>query len=223
MLRLSDADKARVADAVARAELTTDAEIVPMIAAVSDDYRDVALNDAVLAMLLVAAAAAAFPNTALRLLDLVTAGWEAPGPQLALTALMLAEVVVFLLVRFALGGVRARVAVAPLGTRRRRVRRRAIALFRVAVEARTAKRYGVLVYLSAGERMAEIVADQALHGSVSPETWGEAMAALVADVRHGRVADGMVAAIERVGAVLAERFPKTPGDTDELSNRLIEL
>lgn len=220
---LTEGDKARVAEAVARAEASTDAEIVPMIAATSDDYRDVALNDAVLAMLLVAGAAAALPRLASGLLEPLTGSWDAPDPHLALTALMIAEIVVFLIVRFAFSSVAARVAVAPTGTRRRRVRRRAIALFKVAVEARTTKRYGVLVYLSAGERMAEIVADEALHRTVAPDIWGEAMAALVGEVRQGRVADGMIAAIERVGAVLAAQFPKTPGDTDELPNRLIEL
>jgi putative membrane protein len=223
MRGLSEADKQRVADAVARAESLTDAEIVPMLAATSDDYRDVALNDAVLAMLLVAGAAAALPSLATRLIEPLTGGWDPPDPRLALTLLMVAEAIVFLVVRFAFSNVAARAAVAPTGTKRRRVRRRAISLFKVAVEARTEKRYGVLIYLSAVERMAEIVADEALHGTVAPETWGEAMAALVGPVKQGRVADGMIAAIERVGAVLAGQFPKTPGDTDELSNRLIEL
>jgi putative membrane protein len=49
------------------------------------------------------------------------------------------------------------------------------------------------------------------------------MTALIADVRAGRPADGIVAAIERVGAVLAEHFPCSPGDTNEIPDKLILL
>ena len=33
----------------------------------------------------------------------------------------------------------------------------------------------------------------------------------------------MAAAVERIGAVLAEHFPRTAGDVNELSDRLVEL
>ena len=50
----------------------------------------------------------------------------------------------------------------------------------------------MLIYLSMAEHKAEIVADEAIHAKVAPEIWGEAMAKLVAEVRHGRIADGMI-------------------------------
>ena len=49
------------------------------------------------------------------------------------------------------------------------------------------------------------------------------MAALLVEVKRGRVGDGMVAAIERVGGVLAEHFPRTAADTNEIPDKLIEL
>lgn len=49
------------------------------------------------------------------------------------------------------------------------------------------------------------------------------MAALVDGLRAGRAGDGMVAAIERIGQVLARHFPHTGTDPNELSDRLIEL
>jgi putative membrane protein len=49
------------------------------------------------------------------------------------------------------------------------------------------------------------------------------MTALIADVREGRPGDGIVAAIERVGVVLAEHFPRSAGDTNEIPDKLIEL
>ncbi len=73
------------------------------------------------------------------------------------------------------------------------------------------------------EHRAEIVADEAIHSKVTPETWGEAMAKLVAEVREGRLADGMVAAIGDVGKVLSAHFPRASDDVNELPDRLIEL
>ena len=56
-----------------------------------------------------------------------------------------------------------------------------------------------------------------------PLTWGEAMAALLVEVKAGRPGDGIVAAIEQVGAVLAEHFPRSATDTNEIPDKLIEL
>ena len=49
------------------------------------------------------------------------------------------------------------------------------------------------------------------------------MAAMLADVKHGRYGDGMVAAVQRVGAVLSEHFPRSATDTNEIPDKLIEL
>ena len=42
-------------------------------------------------------------------------------------------------------------------------------------------------------------------------------------MREGRPGDGIVAAIERVGAVLAEHFPRSADDKNEIPDKLIEL
>ena len=73
------------------------------------------------------------------------------------------------------------------------------------------------------ERRAEIIGDEAITKVTTPETWGEAMAALLVEVKQGRVGDGSVAAVERVGAVLAEHFPRSTSDTNEIPDKLIEL
>jgi len=49
------------------------------------------------------------------------------------------------------------------------------------------------------------------------------MAALVEQVREGRPGDGICAAIERVGAVLTEHFPRSADDANEIPDKLIEL
>jgi len=103
------------------------------------------------------------------------------------------------------------------------VRRRAVMVFKTAAERRTEGRTGILIYLSMAERRAEIVADEAILAVTDDHTWGEAMAALIAEVRQGRPGDGICAAIERVGVVLSEHFPRSDTDVNEIPDKLIEL
>jgi putative membrane protein len=55
---------------------------------------------------------------------------------------------------------------------------------------------GVLIFASAGERYAEIVADAGINEKVGPEVWDDAVDALVTEIKAGRPADGFIAAIE---------------------------
>lgn len=218
-MRLSTEDRAAVGAAVARAEAGTDGEIVTMIAGASDSYRDVPHQYGLLAALLVPALIGLDPAR----LPLIGDGWNAPATGSIILAVMVQQIIAFLIVRFALARDAWRIALTPRATRRRRVRARAVELFRVAAEQRTAKRVGVLLYLSTSERMAEIVADSAIHAVVPQERWGAAMAALITELRAGRPGPGMVAAVEAIGAIIAEHFPKTEADTNELPDRLIVL
>jgi putative membrane protein len=114
-------------------------------------------------------------------------------------------------------------ALTPGRTKTRRVHRRAILLFRAGAESRTRARTAVLIYLSLSEHRAEILADKSIASKVSPDVWGDAMAALVEHVRDGRTGAGMAQAVQQVGAILAEHFPRSEDDTNELPDRLIEL
>ena len=222
-MRLSEVDHAAVSAAVAAAEARTEGEIVTIVAEQSDAYHDVALHWAVLAMLLILALLAAFPRAAERLYALVDPWTQAtPTGGLIAVALLLVTVT-FLLVRVLLAAMPIRLALTPGRTEARRVRRRAVELFRVAAERRTRARTGVLLYLSLAERRAEIVADATIHARVAPELWGEAMAALLTATRDGRPGEGLAAAVERIGAVLAEHFPRGGADVNELPDRVVEL
>ena len=81
----------------------------------------------------------------------------------------------------------------------------------------------MLLYLSMRERRAEIVADEAIVSKVAPEAWGKAMADMLAEIRQGRVAEGLAAGIRDVGEVLSEHFPRAEDDVNELPDRLIEV
>lgn len=224
-MRIEPEDRQRVAEAVKAAEATTDGEVVAIVARQSDAYHDVAVHWAVIGMLLVLALQAALPGHFVPVLDwALRGGWGEAWPiWFLLTAqlVMLAAVFLVLTLVFKSSGIR--MALTPKATKSRRVRARAVLLFRASIESRTATRTGVLLYLSEAEHRAEIVADAAIHAKVPDTAWGEAMALLLEAVRDDRPGDGMVAAIAAIGEVLAAHFPRTGTDPNELPDRLIEL
>jgi putative membrane protein len=73
------------------------------------------------------------------------------------------------------------------------------------------------------EHRAEIVADEAIASRVAPEVWGDAMIALIDNLREGRAGEGMAEAVRQMGVVLAEHFPKGSENPNELPDRLIEI
>lgn len=221
---LSDADRELVGAAVGAAEAGTDGEILTILTPRSDEYRDTGLIAAAMAMLLPVALATVWPDWIDIKIAFLTGGWgEAPGMAARFLLLLVSEAAVFGIVLLLFRLRRLRMALTPPAVRAARVRGRAIRYFKVGAEKRTVARVGVLLYLSLDERLAEIVADEAIHAKVPPEAWGDAMAALVDQVRAGRAAEGMAAAVAAIGAIVGEHFPKTDADVNELPDRLIEL
>ena len=224
VMHLSDADRQQVSAAIAAAETKSNGEIVAVATPISDPYHDVALHWALVPLFAVLAWAAWRPTALVWWYSLLFGGWQ-PDPTLSqlLTLLMVFAALKFTIALLILKWMPLRLALTPKATKHRRVRRRAVTVFRAAAERRTVGRTGVLIYLSMGERRAEIVADEAILKATDDSTWGEAMASLLEHVREGRAGDGIVAAIEQVGVVLAEHFPRSEGDTNEIPDKLIEL
>ena len=221
---MTDADRARVAAAVTAAEAATSGEIVTVLAARSDDYADVALVCSALVALAALLVVAWAPDFYLALYDRLTGAWVqhwTPGRLFGaaafIAALKFGATWLILLWR------PLRLALVPAPIRHARVHARALAAFRMGAERRTTGRTGILVYLSLAERRAEILADEAIASKVSADLWGEALAAMLAQLKQGRMADGLIAAVERVGTVLAEHLPRAADDSNELPDRLIEV
>ena len=224
MPRLSEADHAKVSGAIAAAEAQTNGEIVAVATELSDSYHDVALHWALVPLFAVLAWAAWRPGALQWWYGFLLGGWDSePTLGQLLTLLMVFAALKFTVALLILRWMPLRLALTPAATKHRRVRRRAVTVFRAAAERRTEGRTGVLIYLSMAERRAEIVADEAILKVTDDHTWGEAMGALLVDVKQGRPGDGICAAIERVGAVLAEHFPRSVGDINEIPDKLIEL
>lgn len=224
MAYLTQDQHAIVSQAVANAELTTSGEIVTVLAERSDGYTDVALWWAVVASFTAMAVFSLFPDFYLAKIDALTGGWTHEWTQgevmtilmgialtkfLAMLALQLWQPLKFWLV--------------PPMVKQQRVREAAIRHFKVGAERRTHGATGVLLYLSMREHRAEIVADQAIAAKVPAEVWGAAMADMLGEIRHGRLAEGLAAGVRDVGAVLAEQFPRGENDVNELPDRLIEV
>lgn len=221
---LTEADHALVAAAVGRAEATGDGEIVAVVSRRSDTYRDVVLAWSALIAALALLALNIAPHFYLGLVDRVLGIWghdwtprEIFGLALLVASVKFAGMALLLQWRPLRGVLTPRAVVAA------RVRARAAAAFRLAAQGRTRGSTGILIYLSIEERRAEILADTAIAAKVAPAVWGDAMHAMLAEIRAGHIAGGMAAAIDQVGKVLAEHLPRTDKPSNELPDGPIEL
>ena len=201
---ISESDKARVAAAIRTAEAKTAGEIFCVIARHSSDYR----------LVPVAWAAALALFAPLPLIYLTE--WSEP-------AVYLGQLLVFLVAAIALSHPALRFRIVPRRARHERAHAEAMRQFFAQGLDKTEHRTGVLIFASAAERYAEIVADSGIHDKVDPKVWDDAVAALVSAIKADRPADGFVAAIERCGAVLATHFPPGALKRDELPDRLLEV
>src|SRR5262249_35556582 len=136
-----------VTRAVSDAEARSDAEIATIVSERSDNYNDVPLVWAALVALLALAVYAGFPDFYLGLLDRISGGWHVWTVREWMTILVFATTIKFLATRYILAWWPLRMSFTPAKTKTRRVRNRAVTLFKASTERRTRSRTGVLVYL----------------------------------------------------------------------------
>ena len=224
MAHLSEAEHLAVSAAVSAAEASTAGEIVTVVSDRSDGYSDVALVWAAVVAFTAIAALTWFPDFYLGLVDRVLGKWNAEWTPRGIFGLALfVGILKFAGMWLIQLWQPLKFFLIPGPIKSRRANARAVELFKVGAERRTTGRTGILIYLSMRERRAEIVADEAIASKVAPEVWGEAMAAMLAELKRGRCGAGVVAAVERVGKILAEHLPRAEGDANELPDRLVEL
>jgi putative membrane protein len=189
--QFGDDVRARIADAVHRAESLSRGQIVPVVVEKSDPYPEVRYRGALLA-----AALATLAVLALHLpLGLAELALVQLGAGLAGAAVSLWDPV-----ERRLAGRRALDEA---------VRARAVRAFHEHGLQRTEEANGVLVFASLFEREAVVLGDRGIHAKMGEE-WGQAVAALVAGMRAGDPGKGFVDAIAICGARLAEHFPRDP-------------
>ena len=221
---LTDPDRSAIAAAVTQAETHSSGEIVTVLSPIADGYWDVALAWSAFVALLALAVLDMAPAFYLGLVDRLLGRWgEVWTPRdvlsLALTVTTLKFAGMVLLQMWQ----PLRLWLVPTSIKTARVHGRAVTAFKLGAEQRSAGRTGVLVYLSLAEHRAVILADVAIASKVSSDVWGDAMHALLGPIRRGRVAEGMVAAIGKVGTVLAEHLPPRAAATNDIPDRQIEV
>lgn len=104
----------------------------------------------------------------------------------------------------------------------REVLERAFALFAARGVYRTRGRTGVLILLSELERRAVILGDEAIHGRVGEAGWQAHIDRIVAGIRSGQAARGVVEVLVGLTPLLAELAPLLGPDENELPDRVVD-
>ena len=190
-----EAVRARVAEAVRRAERLSRGQIVPVVVERSDPYPEVRFRGGLLLAAL-ATAAVLVLRLPLGLAELVLVQGAA-GAAGALLSLWDP-------VERLLAGHRAMEEAA---------RARAVRAFAEHGLHHTEEGTGVLLFASLFERRAVVLGDHGIHQRIGEAEWERAVAALVAGMRRGDPGQGFVDAVALCGARLAEHFPRDPATT----------
>jgi putative membrane protein len=183
--------RARIAEAVRRAEALSRGQIVPVVVEKSDPYPEARWRGAT-------AAAAVATGVVL------AAHWPLSLGELAILQVLAAALGALVAswdpVERLLAGARALDEAA---------RARAVRAFHEHGLHRTAEGTGVLVFASLFEREAVVLGDHGIHAKMGSD-WDRAAAALAAGMKAGDPARGFVDAVALCGARLAEHFPRDP-------------
>lgn len=207
---MSAEDHARVAEAIRKAEEKTDGEIYCVVARVSDSYFFAAAFMLAVAMLLVSFAIG----------FLLEYWWIDPRTPVFVAAQMLALGSALLVLR---AFPRIRIWLVPKRLKYHRAHDNALKQFLARNVHITTARTGVLLFVSLAERYAEVVADAGINSRVSQESWDGVVAELVGHASKNQLADGFVTAVGMVGTLLADHFPVSASDANELDDHLVEI
>ncbi|HYQ50241.1 MAG TPA: TPM domain-containing protein [Pseudomonas sp.] len=204
MTPLNEYQQRQIAEAIARVERRTDAELVTVLARRADDY-------AYLPLFWAAVLALAVPGLCHLLL-----GW--PGVR----GLLVANVLLFFGLCVLLRNPRLAAWLIPRALRRWRASRLARQQFREQNLQRTAAGTGVLIFVAEAERHVEILVDQGIDRHLDAKARAVIVARFAEQVRQGRTLQGFVECIEACGERLCEHVPRTHA-RNELPNRLVVL
>jgi len=205
MAFLTDSEKQQIAAAIAAAEQKTRGELITVITRSSDTYRYIPLLWAALLSLLVPGILTLF---------------EKP---LSLNIAYLVQICTFLGAAAVFNWMPLKIRLIPGAVKKLRAHRLAQEQFFQQNLHMKSERTGVLLFVSAAEHYVEIIADQGINDVVSHDAWQNIVQDFVQHVRQQQVTDGFLAAIATCGELLANHFPATDKDINELPNHLVEL
>lgn len=206
----SQADLDRITTAVQEAERQTAGEIVPYVVERSDSYEEAAWRGGLFFGLSALAAA------------LGVRQWTTAWLPVDFVPIAMATCVAggggALLVHFIPALKR---LFAGDGLMARRVSQRAAQAFIAEEVFQTRDRTGILIFLSLLEHKVLVVGDAGINAKVEPREWADIVQRIVAGIRAGRPAEGLIDAIQQSGVLLQKQgVALRQDDTDELGNSL---
>ena len=225
-MRLSYEDELKINEAIREAEQKTSGEVLCIFTDRVSEYSEVALAYAAgVALLLPLGLVAAGVRP--WAVEEMLAGWRLGGadaaPEAGALAYAMLQTVVFVLMLGLMSIRRLRLWLTPEPLRRSKVHRAAVQQFLAKGIHQTDARTGVLIFASAADRHAEIVADEGIYKKVPEEFWAEALEVLGREIKQRRPAEGFVSAIQLCGGLLAEHFPRRADDQNELPDEIIQI
>ncbi len=204
MTLLSKSDQQAVTAAISDVERRTDAELVTVLTAQSDNYSYIPLLWAGILALLVPGIANYF------------AGWFGAD------MLLLVQWGTFILLSllFRLPGINTRLI--PRQVRYWRASNLARRQFLEQNLHHTRGATGMLIFVSEAERYVEILVDQGIADVLDNSVWEDIVADFTARVRQGQTREGFLECIQACGKLLEEHIPATH-ERNELPNHLVIL
>jgi putative membrane protein len=182
--RLSASDRQRIRDAAAAAEARCQIHISVAIVNASDRYALYPLVWGALAALMAGAIVALLL------------------PQVGGREVFAIEAGMFVVVSLLLDWRPLRVRLVPARVRHSRASQLAHREFAARILANRRERGAVLVFLSLGERYAEVLADAQAHAAAGDAVWAHTVTGLVAAAKSPRMAGGVISAIEDLSSAL---------------------
>jgi putative membrane protein len=197
-------EQERIRQAVVLAEQKTSGEIVPMIVNSSARYAEVEMAGLFIGLIIGTLAAFVWNDP-----------WSAIHSQLLWP---LAGAVVGYLICI-IPAVKRRLI--PRDRAESAVDLRSFAAFTAHGLHHTREHTGILILVSLLEHRVEVLADKGINEKVSPGTWDEIVQITTAGLKSAKPCDAFCNAIERCSEILAQHFPRSADDRNELANKLL--
>ena len=197
-------EKEKIRQAVMAAEKRTSGEIVPMIVGTSSRYAEVELVWLIVGLVAGTAAALIFGYS-----------WGIAETELAWP--LFGAGLGFILCR--ISSIKRRLI--PQKRIAEAVHIRALAAFTAHGLHYTKAHTGILIFASLFERRVVVLADRGIHEKVQDGTWDEVVRIITSGLKSKDGCAAFCAAIEQCGKILAEHFPRSPDDQDQLEDKLV--
>jgi putative membrane protein len=201
-MNISENEKALISEAIKKVELRTSGEVVPMIVKESDLYPAAHFRLSLVIGLLFS--------------FLCYYGYDFQDP-LVLIAVQIPGMLLGYFLAYIPFFKRAFSSKAEMAEE---VHQRAIEAFYKSEVSMTKNRTGILIFVSMLEHKIEVLADCGISDEVSTDYWNELVSHLGQKIAQGKLAEGMVQAIENCGEILSTHFPRKENDINEIADKL---